>query len=144
RVRQAGVRAGMWAAAVESVGVLLSGLFVVALMYLGVLQVRDGLLTVGQLITFLGYALFLVQPIRVFFEFAQKSTRALVAARKTVGVLDQPDPWPAGRTGTLPRDAELYDAASGLRVRPGRLTMVVGADPDASARLADRLGRYLP
>lgn len=144
RVRGAGVRAGMWAAAVEAVGVLLSGLFVVALMYLGVLEVREGELTVGQLITFLGYALFLVQPIRVFFEFAQKSTRALIAARKTVGVLDQPDPWPARPERTLPRGAELYDVESGLRVRPGLLTMVVSADPDASARLADRLGRYLP
>src|SRR5690606_12595641 len=49
-----------------------------------------------------------------------------------------------GRGGTLPTGAELYDEASGLRIRPGRLTMVVSADPDASARLADRLGRYLP
>ncbi|MDP3891418.1 ABC transporter ATP-binding protein [Nocardioides sp.] len=144
RVRSAGVRAGVWGAAVESVGVLLSGLFVVALMWLGVREVRDGALTVGELITFLGYALFLLQPIRVFFEFVQKVTRARVSARKTVAVLSQADPWPTDRTAPLPSGAELHDEASGFVARPGRLTMVVSALPDDSSALADRLGRYLP
>jgi ABC-type multidrug transport system fused ATPase/permease subunit len=143
-VRVAGVRAGLWAALVEAVGVLLSGLFIVVLMWLGIREVRDGRLTVGELITFLGYALFLVQPIRVFFEFAQKVTRALVSARKTVAVLGQPRPWPPAAQAHVPHDAELYDVSSGLLVRPGRLTMVVSGEPEDSAALADRLGRYLP
>lgn len=144
RVRTAGVRAGFWGAIVEGAGVLLSGLFVVVLMWLGVRQVSRGELEIGELITFLGYALFLVQPIRVFFEFVQKLTRARVSARKAIGVLGQPDPWPAGRHTPLPVDAELHDAASGARIPPGRLTMVVSAVPEESAALADRLGRYLP
>ena len=156
RVRAAGVQAGAWTALVEAVGVLLSGLFVVALMWLGVRQVQSGALRVGELVTFLGYALFLVQPIRTFFEFAQKYTRTRVSARKAVGVLRQPAPWPvASDTAPVPAEpsragadrewvGELYDEASGLRVRPGRLTMVVSGRPDDSAALADRLGRYLP
>ena len=150
RVRTAGVRAGLWMAVVEAVGVLLSGLFVVALMWLCVREVQQGRLSIGQLIAFLGYALFLVQPIRVFFEFAQKVTRARVSARKAIAVLGQPDPWPSSAhtpdpaAPALSGTAELYDAASGLRVRPGTLTMVVSAVPDDSAALADRLGRYLP
>lgn len=144
KVRTAGVRAGLWGAVVEAVGVLLSGLFVVALMSLGVREVQAGRLQIGELITFLGYALFLVQPIRVFFELAQKVTRAQVSARKAVGVLDQPDPWPRDRAAELPVEGELVDERSGLVVRPGRLTMVVSAVPDDSAGLADRLGRYLP
>ncbi|MBA2695731.1 MAG: ABC transporter ATP-binding protein, partial [Actinobacteria bacterium] len=173
RVRVAGVRAGLWQAIVEAVGVLFSGLFVVALMWLGVRELAQGRLTIGELIAFLGYALFLVQPIRVFFEFAQKVTRARVSARKAIAVLGQPDPWPSARhtkaapaqgsttasapaQGSAPArgaptsaapalsgNAELYDAASGLRVAPGVLTMVVSAVPDESAALADRLGRYL-
>ena len=143
-VRVAGVRAGGWAALVEAVGVLFSGLFIVALMWLGVREVQEGRLTVGELITFLGYALFLVQPIRVFFEFAQKVTRALVSARKAVAVLGQPQPWPEASQDSVPEGAELYDARSGLLVRPGLLTMVVSGDPEESAALADRLGRYLP
>ncbi|MFK5634541.1 MULTISPECIES: ABC transporter transmembrane domain-containing protein [unclassified Ornithinimicrobium] len=144
RVRVAGVRAGAWAALVEAVGVLLSGIFVVVLMALGVQEVRAGRLQIGELITFLGYAIFLVQPIRVFFEAAQQMTRSLVSARKAIGVLGSPDPWPERRPGSLDAAGELLDEVSGLRVRPGRLTMVVSAVPDDSAALADRLGRYLP
>ena len=149
RVRAAGVQAGGWSAFVDATGVLLSGLFVVTLMAMGVGQVRSGDLRVGELVTFLGYALFLVQPIRVVFESFQQITRSFVSARKTVGVLGTPDPWPARD----PRPAaqlralaagELVDEASALRVRPGLLTMVVSAVPDDSSALADRLGRYLP
>ncbi|WP_237566020.1 ABC transporter transmembrane domain-containing protein [Ornithinimicrobium cerasi] len=144
RVRRAGVQAGGWAAFVEAVGVLLSGLFVVALMVLGVRAVGRGELQIGQLVTFLGYALFLVQPIRVVFEAAQQITRSFVAARKTIGVLGTPDPWPARPPSALDPADDLVDEESGLSVRPGRLTMVVSALPDDSAALADRLGRYLP
>lgn len=149
RVRRAGVQAGGWAAFVEAVGVLLSGLFVVALMAMGVDRVRSGELQVGELVTFLGYALFLVQPIRVVFLSFDHITRTVVSARKTIGVLGTPDPWPD--RVPVPQPAlhalargELVDELSGLRVRPGRLTMVVSAAPDDSAALADRLGRYLP
>lgn len=149
RVRRAGVQAGGWAAFVEAVGVLLSGLFVVTLLAMGVDRVRSGELQIGQLVTFLGYALFLVQPIRVVFASFEQITRTFVSARKTIGVLGTPDPWPQrepvpqAELARLPA-GELVDEASGLRVRPGRLTMVVSALPDDSAALADRLGRYLP
>ena len=45
-----------------------------------------GELTVGQLVSFLGYGLFMVGPIRTFFELAQKATRALVSARKAIAI----------------------------------------------------------
>ncbi|MFC6422578.1 ABC transporter transmembrane domain-containing protein [Ornithinimicrobium tianjinense] len=144
RVRRAGVQAGGWAAFVESVGVLLSGLFLVTLMVLGVRAVGRGELQIGQLVTFLGYALFLVQPIRVVFEAAQQITRSFVSARKTIGVLGTPDPWPVRERQAVDHRAELVDEVSGLTVRPGLLTMVVSAVPDDWAALADRLGRYLP
>ena len=55
---------------------LFSGVFVVLLVWLGTREVIGGELTIGQLISFLGYALFMVYPIQTFFEFAQKLTRA--------------------------------------------------------------------
>ncbi|EWT02805.1 ABC transporter [Intrasporangium oryzae NRRL B-24470] len=145
RVRASGVAAGRWLSAVESVGVLLSGAFVVALMWLGSREVALGRLTVGQFVSFLGYGLFLLQPMRTFVEFAQKWTRSVVSARKAVAVLGQGTPWlhPSGPV-PFPSGAPLVDHASGLTVVPGRLTMVVSAVPDDSAALADRLGRYLP
>jgi ABC-type bacteriocin/lantibiotic exporter with double-glycine peptidase domain len=125
--------------------VLLSGIFLVALVWLGTRQVESGTLTVGQLITFLGYGLFMVGPIRTFFEFAQKGVRSLVSARKAIAIFEQRPPWrdpaePVALDGT----AELHDAASGLTVQPGILTVVVSAVPEQSSALADRLGRYLP
>lgn len=145
RVRQSGVSAGAWQAAVEAVGVLLSGAFVVALMWVGVRQVVEGALSVGQLISVLGYGLFLIQPMRTFVEFAQKMTRSVVSARKAIAVLEQRPPW-SGSTvpRPLPEGAPITDDASGLVITPGRLTMVVSGVPDDSAALADRLGRYLP
>lgn len=144
RVRSAGMRSGTWVGAVDSLGVLLAGLFVVALTWLGVREVAAGDLALGELVTFLGYALFLIGPIQTFFECATKVTRARVSARKTIALFGQPSPWPQDRTGTLPTGGDLADGTSGLLVPRGSLTMVVSAVPDDSAALADRLGRYLP
>jgi ABC-type multidrug transport system fused ATPase/permease subunit len=143
--RQAGVSAGIWQAAIEAVGVLFSGVFIVLLVWLGTHQVVDGALTIGQLISFLGYALFMIYPIQTFFELAQKVTRAMVSARKAILIFEQQPPWPDKETSTpLPDHADLYDELSGFTARDGELTIVVSALPEDSAALADRLGRYLP
>src|SRR3954454_14988925 len=141
--RQAGVSAGVWQAAIEAVGVFMSGCFLVLLMYAGTLAVDSGDLTIGELISFLGYGLFMVGPIRTFFEFAQKVTRALVSARKAVAVLELTPPWqePASPV-PLPVGGDLVDEASGFVARPGQLTVVVSSVPESSAALADRLGRW--
>ena len=143
--RQAGVSAGIWQAAIEAVGVLFSGVFIVLLVWLGTHQVIDGDLTIGQLISFLGYALFMIYPIQTFFELAQKITRAMVSARKAIAIFEHQPPWPDLETSTpLPDDADLYDELSGFIARDGELTIVVSAVPEDTSALADRLGRYLP
>jgi ABC-type bacteriocin/lantibiotic exporter with double-glycine peptidase domain len=143
--RAAGVSAGIWQAAIEAVGVLFSGVFIVLLVWLGTHQVIDGDLTIGQLISFLGYALFMIYPIQTFFELAQKMTRAMVSARKAVAIFEQQPPWPDLATTTpLPDHADLYDELSGFTAHDGELTIVVSAVPEDTAALADRLGRYLP
>jgi ABC-type bacteriocin/lantibiotic exporter with double-glycine peptidase domain len=142
--KQAGVSSGIWQAAVEAVGVLLSGVFLVSLVWLGSRQVTAGALSVGQLVSFLGYGLFMVGPIRTLFELAQKTTRALVSARRAIAIFEQRPPW---RERPHPRAldgaGELVDDVSGFVAQPGRLTIVVSAVPEQSAALADRLGRYL-
>jgi ABC-type multidrug transport system fused ATPase/permease subunit len=143
--RQAAVSAGVWQAAVEATGVLFSGLFLVALTWLGAGEVVAGGLSVGQLISFFGYAIFMVWPIQTFFELAQKWVRTVVSARKTVAVLDQQPPWQAPQQPLrLPDRAVLHDQESGFVAEPGAFTIIVSAVPDDSAALADRLGRYLP
>ena len=141
--RRAGVSAGVWQAAIEAVGVLLSGCFLVLLMYAGTRAVDSGDLTVGELVSFLGYGLFMVGPIRTFFEFAQKLTRALVSAKKAVAVLELTPPWRQSTDPVeLPHVGDLVDESSGFVARPGQLTVVVSAVPESSAALADRLGRW--
>ena len=141
--REAGVAAGIWQAAIEAIGVLMSGLFLVVLTYVGTRAVESGELTVGELVSFLGYGLFMVGPIRTFFEFAQKVTRALVSARKAVAVLEMTPPWrePAAPV-PMPTGGDLVDEVTGFVARPGLLTVVVSAVPESSAALADRLGRW--
>jgi len=143
--RVAGVSAGIWQAVIEALGVLFSGVFLVLLLWLGTRELLAGRLTIGELISFLGYGLYLIGPIRTFFEFAQKITRSLVSARKAIAILEPAPPW-RDRDVPLRLDpaAAPTDGRSGFTARPGELTVVVGAVPEESARLADRLGRYLP
>ena len=145
RTRRAGVSAGLWQAAIEALGVLLSGGFLVLLMWAGTRRVLTDELSVGQLISFLGYGLFMVGPIQTFFEFAQKLTRALVSARKAIGLFEQAPPWREQASPVpLPTGGDLVDEVTGFVAAAGLLTIVVSAVPEASAELADRLGRYLP
>jgi ABC-type multidrug transport system fused ATPase/permease subunit len=143
--RAAGVSAGIWQAVIEALGVLFSGVFLLLLLWLGTREVLAGRLRIGELVSFLGYGLYLIGPIRTFFEFAQKMTRAMVSARKATAIFEHEPPWrdPAVPLALDPR-AELHDETTGLTVRPGELTVVVSALPEDSALLADRLGRYLP
>jgi ABC-type bacteriocin/lantibiotic exporter with double-glycine peptidase domain len=141
--REAGVAAGVWQAAIEAVGVLMSGCFLVLLMYAGTRAVDSGQLSVGQLVSFLGYGLFMVGPIRTFFEFAQKLTRALVSAKKAVAVFELTPPWRQPELPlSLPASGDLVDESSGFIARPGLLTVVVSSVPESSSALADRLGRW--
>jgi ABC-type multidrug transport system fused ATPase/permease subunit len=117
----------------------------VLLVWLGTRQVIAGDLTIGQLISFLGYALFMIYPIQTFFELAQKVTRAMVSARKAVAIFEHQPPWPDRATSDpLPDHGDLHDELSGFVARDGQLTIVVCAVPEDTAALADRLGRYLP
>lgn len=143
KVRRLGVTTGTWQAVTETISVLLSGLLLVALVWLGTHEMLDGQLTVGQLISFVGYALFMVWPLQTFFEFAQKWVQGLVSARKTIALLAPELPFSEGTEPLAPRP-RLIDDASGVAVEPGRFLAVVSAVPEESAALADRLGRYLP
>ncbi|MEO6512788.1 MAG: ABC transporter ATP-binding protein [Nocardioides sp.] len=142
--RRAGQSAGIWQAAIEAVGVLFSGVFVVLLVWLGTRQVISGELSIGQLISFLGYALFMIYPIQTFFEFAQKVTRASVSARKAMAIYEQRPPWrDPDDPDRLPEHGDLVDAQTGFVAHEGQLTIIVSAVPEDTSALADRLGRYL-
>ena len=145
RVRVAGVDVARSQSLLDAAQVLVPGTFVVLVTWLGARFAVDGRISIGELVAVYGYAAFLVTPLRTFTEAADKVTRALVAARRMISLLEHEpllaDPLrPAtASVGMLP----LQDARSGLLIRPGVLTAIVSADPSTSTALAERLGRYV-
>jgi ABC-type multidrug transport system fused ATPase/permease subunit len=142
RARHAGVLTGTWQAGTEALSVLISGGLLVLLTWLGSHELLAGRLTVGQMVSFFGYAAFLVIPIRTFFYGAQRLVDGLVSAEKTIALLGQPSPWRPGVAAYVAGD--IVDEVSGVIAKHGELTAVVSAVPDDSAAVADRIGRFLP
>ena len=147
RVRAAGVRVAGVQAALDSSQVLLPGVFVVLVTWIGARFALDGQISAGQLVAFYGYAAFLTMPLRTVTEFADRLIRAHIGAGKVLRILAvEPDQQPGSPGQVPPPDpsGDLRDLRSGAVVRSGRLTAVVSARPEDSAALADRLGRCGP
>jgi ABC-type multidrug transport system fused ATPase/permease subunit len=143
QVRDAGVAAARVQSLLDAAEVALPGVFVVAVTWLGAHLALDGRISVGELIAFYGYAAFLLLPVRTVTETADKFTRALVAARRTVEVLTLEPELASGSSAAEPPPASpLVDGESGLVVAPGRLTAVVAGVPEEAVAIADRLGRF--
>jgi ABC-type multidrug transport system fused ATPase/permease subunit len=141
-VRAAGVAAARVQSLLDAAEVALSGVFVVAVTWLGARLAVTGRISVGELIAFYGYAAFLLLPVRTVTEAADKFTRALVGARRAVEVLALEPELASGSAEEPPPGSALVDAGSGLVVEPGRLTAVVAGVPEEAAAVADRLGRF--
>ncbi len=160
-VRSSGYRVAGMQAALDAAQVLLPGLFVLLVTWLGARFAVEGEISVGELVAFYGYSAFLVIPLRTATEFLDRYSRARIGAAKTIDILrvrpdhvdrldshqlDHQRPVPhgldAGRVAEPGPAARLHDERSGLVIDPGLLTVVVSARPEDSAALADRLGRF--
>ena len=141
-------RGGVAVAAVESMldaaQVLLPGIFVVLVTWLGARLTLRHELTIGELVSFYGYAAFLLAPMRIATEAAERFTRAVVGARRILKVLSlDPILRDAPSPKTAPPDADLVDTTTGLTVYTGEFLAVAAAEPHEASALADRLGRYV-
>jgi len=143
-LRQAGVRVARVESYLEAAQVLLPGIFVVLVTWLGARFAVQGQISPGQLVAFYGYAAFLVFPLRTLTEAVDKTTRAHVAARRVVRVLKLQPELDDPQVATTPpsADGELVDAESGVVIRPGMVTAIAADDPRDASLIADRLGRY--
>ncbi|MDJ0463810.1 ABC transporter ATP-binding protein [Streptomyces sp. H27-C3] len=143
RVRHAGVRVAKVESVLPAAEVLLPGIFVVAVVWIGARLAVGGGLSAGDLVAAYGYAAFLMMPMRTVTSAVQSFVGAGVAAERVVRVLAlEPDPTAGTPRVDLSEAPDLYDAASGLRIRPGLLTAIAAATPEEGAEIADRLGRY--
>ncbi len=144
-VRQAAVRTAQVRSLLDALQVALPGAFLVAVTWFGAQLAVTGELTPGQLVTFYGFAAFLVLPLRTVTETAHKWTSARVAARRVIAVLSllrqhADATAPVGE----PETGDLVDHESGLRVALGRITALVCAEPHEATAVLERLGGYVP
>ena len=148
-VRRVGYRVAGVQSALDAAQVLLPGVFVLVVTWLGARAALAGDISVGELVAFYGYSAFLVLPLRTATEFVDRFTRAHIGAGKIIRILSvRPDhedpPDVAGSVAEPAPGAPLVDERSGVVVEAGLLTAVVSARPEDSAAVADRLGRFGP
>lgn len=144
-VRHRGVRLASMFAILDGAMVLLPGVFLVLLTWVGARLVLDGTVAPGALVALYGYAFFLLIPVRTAGEMAFVFTRALIAARRVLNVVRvEREVVDSPAVDRLPSSGELTDETSGLTVAPGTLTMLVADRPAETAAVADRLGRLVP
>ena len=148
-LRRRGVEVASSQATLMTLQVLLPGLFAAIVVWVAARMAVAGSLTPGGLITFYGYTAYLSWPLWVFTSSVQDYTRAVVGARRLSRLLEV---TPAA--GSLverlnldpaaahPVSGDLVDTRSGLRLKEGRMTALVCPDPQVSADLATRLGRF--
>ncbi|WP_370449875.1 ABC transporter ATP-binding protein [Cellulomonas sp. PhB143] len=144
RVRAEGVRVATVQSWLDGLQVLLPGLLVALVLWIGARGAIAGDVTPGQLVTFYVYAAFLSWPLQLATQMLQIATRALVSLRKVQAVLrvEGATPQAADPADAPDPGAELVDESSGLVLRPGEVVGLVCARPDESARVATRLGRF--
>ncbi len=143
RVRWAGVGVAQAESKLSGAEVLLPGLLITLVTWAGAHLAMDGQITVGQLVSFYGFAVFLIEPMRTVGELAGKITKAHVSAGRIVKILSLEPEVPLIGT-RRPDGGELADPDSGVIIRPGVVTALVATDPDDARDLADRLGGYTP
>ena len=148
-LRRRGVEVASSQATLMTLQVLLPGLFAAIVVWIAARMAVSGSLTPGGLITFYGYTAYLSWPLWVFTNSVQDYTRAIVGARRLSRLLEV---TPAA--GSLverldldpaaahPVSGDLVDTGSGLHLKEGRMTALVCPDPQVSADLATRLGRF--
>jgi ABC-type multidrug transport system fused ATPase/permease subunit len=142
-LRVAGVRTARVESMLEAAEFLVPGFFIAVGTWLAARFALDGRLTVGQMVSFYGYAAFLTVPIATLTEAADKIVRGHVAARRVVRVLSlEPGVVDRATTPAWPAPGDLVDRRSGLVVRSGVLLGIACEDPQDAPALADRLGRY--
>jgi ABC-type bacteriocin/lantibiotic exporter with double-glycine peptidase domain len=142
RVRSAGVETARVESLLNGTQTVLPGLLIALVTSLGAHLAVDGRISLGRLIAFYGYAVFLIGPVRTLSTVASGLIRAHVAAGRITRVLALEPEFPDSGTITPSAPASLVDPVSGLRLRHGLFTAIVTAEPGVAAAIADRLGGY--
>lgn len=142
-VRAAAVRTARTRSLLQALQIVLPGVFVLIVIFAGGNLVAEGRMKVGDLLSFYGYSAFLVLPLRVMTETAQRMTSAAVSARRVISLLSVTTFNHWGGNESPDGDALLKDAVSGIEIRPREFLVIVSEDPLIADELCDRLGGYV-
>ena len=144
RVRDAGMRVASTQALLAAIRAGAPMILTAVVVGAGATAALEGRITPGELVTFYGWATFLIQPLDSFADLMQLMTRARVGARRVARVAAV-EPLvrdivvdPAARPDPT---GDLVDTTTGVRLRGGVMTALVCSRPGACAALAERLGR---
>ncbi|GAA2701082.1 ABC transporter ATP-binding protein [Actinoplanes palleronii] len=138
------VHAARAESAYQSLVLSLSGLFLAVIAVTGGLLAVRGDLTVGQLISSVGLAQFLVGPMSTFGWVGADLAQGRASARRIAAVLAAPEAVPGGEAvPVIPASGALRVRVStlDLTVAPGEMLGVVTTDPALAMELVRLLGR---
>jgi len=158
RLRAQALRSEWWSAVLVSSVWLLTGLGLVAIVWIGSRQVFAGQISAGALLAFCLYAVQTVEPLRRLSEVHAMLQRALAAAARVFEVIDDPGVEPlAGLAPRTPLRGELrceglsFHYRQGvpvlqgidLRIAPGESIAIVAASGGGKSTLASLLVRFV-
>ncbi|MEU9379847.1 ABC transporter ATP-binding protein [Streptomyces sp. NPDC048279] len=144
QLRVADARVARAEANLSATDVLMPGLIAVIVTYAAARFVLSEQVTVGQLVEFYAFAVFLTLPLHDIMEGANQITRALVSAGRVTALLNTPAP-DRGSPASTPETrgtAHLVDTDSGLDLPPSTLMAVACAQSSDAEMLARRLARF--
>lgn len=142
-VRAAAVRTAKMRALLDGLQVILPGTLVVGVIWIGGNLVSQGDLRVGELLAFYGYSAFLMIPLQILTESAQRLTSGTVAARRVMRLLKVENLQEWGIQEFPQEFTVITDEKSGLKVRRGQFLGVVCDNSLDADDLVDRLGGYI-
>lgn len=166
KLRDASIQAAFTASLLNSARVVAPMLMITIVIAQGAYLAFHGLLTPGQLLAFYGFTLYLRHPMWIATRFIEHLTAARVGARRIAGLLSVEDIIEDSKTLAPQAALSSEDAASsfadghtnptdpstivwkeailsvhGLSLQPGKMTGIVAANPDHSARIATTFAR---
>ena len=142
-VRAAAVRTARMRALLDGLQVILPGTLVVGVIWIGGNLVSRGELRVGELLAFYGYSAFLMIPLQILTESAQRLTSGTVAARRVMRLLSVENLQVFGSEHFPINFTKIHDRVSGLNIRKQVFLGVVCDNSLDADVIVDRLGGYV-
>ena len=143
KVRAAAVRTAKMRALLDGLQILLPGTLIVGVIWAGGNLVSEGELNVGELLAFYGYSSFLMIPLQILTESAQRLTSGTVAARRVIRLLTVTS-LEEFKGSTFPEHFQIIkDEISSINLHNGEFVGVVSDDSLTADEIVDRLGGYL-